>query len=210
MGNQIAIIGMSVEVPQARDIHAFWDIIHSGTCLTRPFPTERRRDMSDYVRYMRATTIREVADPEVRYHDGSYFDRIDGFDYEFFGLTPKQASTTDPHLRLIMRNMYRAVEDAGYAGRIRGTRTGVFVGFAANPGQSYMEYFNRVDSSLVQIGLVGNVPTMMANRLSSHLDLHGRAWWWTAPARPRWWRSTRRRTRCCSATATWPLWPVRG
>jgi 3-oxoacyl-(acyl-carrier-protein) synthase/acyl carrier protein len=169
----IAVIGMSVEVPDAQDIYALWEAVRDGRNLTRPFPAQRRRDAEEYFRHLTATAVSEMPESEVIFHDGSYLDRIDGIDARFFGMTPKQASTTDPHLRLFLRNMYRAIEDAGYAGRIRGTRTGVYVGFAANPGNSYFEYFTRIDPSLGQVGLVGNVPTMMANRLSRFLDLHG-------------------------------------
>lgn len=173
MASPIAVIGMSVEVPDAQDIRALWDTVRGGRNLTRPFPAQRRRDADEHVRHSYATAVAEVPDPDVVYHDGSYLDRIDGIDASFFAMTPKQASTTDPHLRLFLRNMYRAIEDAGYAGRIRGSRTGVYVGFAANPGNSYFEYFSTVDRSLSQVGLVGNVPTMMANRLSRFLDLRG-------------------------------------
>jgi len=169
----IAVIGMSVEVPDARDIHALWDIVRDGRNLTRPFPEGRRRNVDEYFQHFTSTAVTEMPETEVTYHDGAYLDRIDGIDAKFFGMTPKQASTTDPHLRLLLRNMYRAIEDAGYASRIRGTRTGVYVGFAANPGNSYFEYFSRIDPSLGQMALVGNVPTMMANRLSRFLDLHG-------------------------------------
>lgn len=171
----IAIIGQAVEVPEASDPQALWDLVAAGRSLTRPFPARRRQDVEEFVRYRDRTALDQrftVAAPE--YHQASYLDRIDLFDHEFFGMTQAQAVLTDPHQRLLLRTAYRAFEDAGYVGaRVRGTRTGVYVGFAANPGGDYAEYGSTVDASLNQLGITGNIPTMLANRLSYLLDLQG-------------------------------------
>ncbi|MCX4751656.1 SDR family NAD(P)-dependent oxidoreductase [Kitasatospora sp. NBC_01287] len=170
----LAIVGIGIELPGAHDIEAYWRIISSGTSLTRPFPADRGQLLTEYVRYLRATTVEPVADTGVDYYDGCYLDEVDGFDHAVFGMNPKQAATTDPHQRLALRTMYRAMEDAGHTGdRVRGSRTGVFVGFATNPGSTYLDYICRTDPALAQLALTGNIPTMMANRLSHVLDLRG-------------------------------------
>ena len=174
MSSDIAIVGISVEVPGVRDVHRFWDLVADGGNLAGPFPEHRARSIEHYLRYVFDTTVRSGADTEIAYHDGAYLERPEYFDAEFFGMTPKQAATTEPHLRHAMRAMYLAFEDAGYeASRLRGSRTGVFVGFAVNPGSAYLEYLSKIDRSLIQLALTGNVPTMMANRLSHLLDLRG-------------------------------------
>ncbi|GIF12569.1 type I polyketide synthase [Actinoplanes teichomyceticus] len=174
MAKDIAIIGMSVEVPEARNIHDFWQLIRTGRTLTRPFPAQRRADIEQYVEYQRDSAIAEWTERNISFHDGAYLDRVDSFEPEFFQMTPKQASVADPHQRLILRNMYLALEDAGYTGeRVAGSRTGVYVGFAANPGSSYLEYCCRIDPTLTQLGLTGNITTMLANRLSYLMDLRG-------------------------------------
>ncbi|MFJ6216694.1 SDR family NAD(P)-dependent oxidoreductase [Streptomyces sp. NPDC092296] len=173
MTTDIAVVGLSVEVPDAPDQHAFWDVVRTGRSLTRPFPAQRRREVEDYLQYHWESVL--VPDTEdIAFHDGSFLDRVDLFDHAFFGMTPKQAAVTDPHQRLILRTMYRALEDAGYTGdRLAGSRTGVYVGYAGNPGWSYLEYFCRVDPALGQLGLTGNIVTMLANRLSYLFDLRG-------------------------------------
>ena len=174
LSSDIAIVGISVEVPGARDIHGFWDLVAEGRNLTGRFPEHRVRSIEDYLRYIFGTTVRSPADDAIAYRDGAYLEHPEYFDAEFFGMTPKQAATTEPHLRHAMRAMYLAFEDAGYqASRLRGSRTGVFVGFAVNPGSAYLEYLSKIDRSLIQPALTGNVPTMMANRLSHLLDLRG-------------------------------------
>ncbi|MEW2621989.1 SDR family NAD(P)-dependent oxidoreductase [Streptomyces sp. NPDC048106] len=174
MTTDIAIIGLSVEVPDAPDQHAFWDIVRSGRSLTRPFPPRRRRELEDYLRYYWESALVPDTEDGVSFHDGSFLDRVDLFDHAFFGMTPKQAAVTDPHQRLVLRTMYRALEDAGYTGdRLAGSRTGVYVGYAGNPGMTYAEYFSRVDPALGQLGITGNIVTMLANRLSYLFDLRG-------------------------------------
>ncbi|WP_051732459.1 type I polyketide synthase [Kitasatospora phosalacinea] len=174
MSSDIAIVGISVEVPGARDVHGFWDLVVEGRNLTGRFPEHRARSIEDYLRYVFDTTVRSPGDAAIAYRDGAYLEHPEYFDAEFFGMTPKQAATTEPHLRHALRAMYLALEDAGHQpSRLRGSRTGVFVGFAVNPGSAYLEYLSKIDRSLIQPALTGNVPTMMANRLSHLLDLRG-------------------------------------
>ncbi|WP_051951400.1 type I polyketide synthase [Actinacidiphila yeochonensis] len=174
MTTDIAIVGLSVEVPDAPDQHAFWDVVRTGRSLTRPFPARRREDIEEYLRYYQDAALVPDTEGSLTFHNGSFLDRVDQFDHAFFGMTPKQAAVTDPHQRLVLRTMYRALEDAGYTGdRLAGSRTGVYIGYAGNPGVSYMEYFCRVDPALAQLGITGNIVTMLANRVSYLFDLHG-------------------------------------
>ncbi|WDZ82632.1 type I polyketide synthase [Micromonospora cathayae] len=174
MNTDIAVVGLSVEVPGARDLDAFWQIVASGTSLTRPFPTDRRSKLAEYIRYLRAVSVDPVEDTDLEYHNGSFLDTVDTFDYAAFGMNPRQATLTDPHHRMVLRAMFLAFEDAGYSrDRLRGSRTGVFVGFAVNPGSTYLDYISRIDPSVGQQALTGNIPTMLANRLSHFLDLRG-------------------------------------
>lgn len=170
----IAIVGTSVELPGVDGLDAFWRVISTGTSLTRPFPQHRRDTLSEYIHYLRATAVEPVEDTDLDYHNGCFLDDVDTFDYSVFGMTPRQAALTDPHHRMVMRAMFLALEDAGYgADRLRGSRTGVFVGFATNPGSTYLDYISRVDPSLNQQAITGNIPAMLANRLSHLLDLRG-------------------------------------
>ncbi|MFY1636860.1 SDR family NAD(P)-dependent oxidoreductase [Solwaraspora sp. WMMB335] len=170
----IAIVGASVKLPGVDSLDGFWRVISTGTSLTRTFPQHRRETLSEYIHYLRATTVEPVDDDSLDFHNGCYLDAVDTFDYAAFGMTPRQAALTDPHHRMVLRTMFLALEDAGYsADRLRGSRTGVFVGFATNPGSTYMDYISRVEPSLSQQAITGNIPAMLANRLSHLLDLRG-------------------------------------
>ncbi|WFE29985.1 SDR family NAD(P)-dependent oxidoreductase [Solwaraspora sp. WMMD791] len=170
----IAIVGASVNLPGVEGLDDLWRVVSTGTSLTRPFPQHRRETLSEYIHYLRATTVEPVDDDSLDFHNGCYLDAVDAFDYAAFGMTPRQAALTDPHHRMVLRAMFLALEDAGYsADRLRGSRTGVFVGFATNPGSTYMDYISRVEPSLSQQAITGNIPAMLANRLSHLLDLRG-------------------------------------
>ncbi|MFI9815828.1 type I polyketide synthase [Saccharothrix variisporea] len=174
MNTDIAVIGLSVDVPGAGDLDAFWQVVSTGASMSRPFPPDRRDKLEQYVHYLRATAIDPLDEPDVEYHNGYFLDRVDHFDHAAFGMNPRQAALTDPHHRMVLRAMYLAFEDAGYTlDRLRGTRTGVFVGFAVNPGSTYLDYISRVDPSVGQQAITGNIPVMLANRISHLLDLRG-------------------------------------
>ncbi|MFG1900739.1 SDR family NAD(P)-dependent oxidoreductase [Micromonospora carbonacea] len=170
----IAIVGTSVELPGVAGLDALWRVVSAGVSLTRPFPQHRRDTLGEYIHYLRATSVEPVEDTDIDYHNGCFLDAVDSFDYAVFGMTPRQAALTDPHHRMALRAMFLALEDAGYsADRLRGSRTGVFVGFATNPGSTYLDYLSRVDPSANQQAITGNIPAMLANRLSHLLDLRG-------------------------------------
>lgn len=172
--DDVAIIGMAVNLPAIDTLGDFWKLVQSGGNMVGEFPPYRRDEVTKYIRYRKLRVLKNSGGERVSFHNGSFLDNAEMFDYRFFNLTPKQASTMDPHHRLILKTLYRAVEDAGYAGdRIAGTKTGVYIGFASNPGQDYSSYLMDVDSGLAQVSLTGNVPCMLANRISHYLDLKG-------------------------------------
>ncbi|MFH8337459.1 SDR family NAD(P)-dependent oxidoreductase [Streptomyces sp. AM6-12] len=174
MTRDIAIIGMSVELPQVKNTDEFWDLVVAGRSVSKPFPEARRKDIIDYVRYARSAAVKPPVDTSIEFHDGYFLDDIAEFDYAFFGMTPRQGAMADPVQRMLMKNAYLSLEDAGYTGpRIKDRNTGVFVGYNVNPGQTYGDFLTRADPSLTPLSLTGNMGTMLANRISYQLDLHG-------------------------------------
>ncbi|WP_460366152.1 beta-ketoacyl synthase N-terminal-like domain-containing protein, partial [Actinocorallia lasiicapitis] len=102
---------------------------------------------------------------------GGFLDDIAGFDAQFFGITPREASVMDPQQRLVLEVAWEALEHAGLApARLRGSRTGVFMGVSAP------EYAGLTASDLTRLEAftaTGAALSIVANRLSYLLDLRG-------------------------------------
>jgi phthiocerol/phenolphthiocerol synthesis type-I polyketide synthase C len=100
---------------------------------------------------------------------GGFLDRVDGFDAEFFGLSPREARQMDPQQRLLLELAWEAHEDAGIAPRSRaGSDTGVFVGISSNDyaslvGAGWPDAYSNTGSSF----------SIAANRISYIFNFHG-------------------------------------
>lgn len=171
---EIAIIGMGINLPNIRKISEFWELLESGNDLVDIYPKNRQEEAIKYIRYRRSQSFHKFYKDRPSFHNGCFIKDPEMFDFKFFNVTPKQAQTMDPHQRLLLKTMYKAVDDAGYTNdTMRDTKTGVFVGFASNPGNDYISYVNDIDPNLGQIALTGNVPCMLANRFSNFMNLKG-------------------------------------
>ncbi|MFE5459018.1 SDR family NAD(P)-dependent oxidoreductase [Nocardia sp. NPDC056564] len=106
---------------------------------------------------------------------GAFVDDIAGFDAKFFGISPREALRLDPQQRMLLEVAWSALEDAGIpADRIRGSRTGVFVGMMAT-SQYANVLTDRGGPAMLDdpyVGL-GTSPSVLAGRVSYLLDLRG-------------------------------------
>ncbi|CAM5646756.1 Amino acid adenylation domain-containing protein OS=Streptomyces microflavus OX=1919 GN=G3I39_04215 PE=3 SV=1 [Streptomyces microflavus] len=106
---------------------------------------------------------------------GALVDDPAGFDAEYFGIGEDEARALDPQGRLFLELAHEALERAGYAGpRRRGRRIGVF---AAVGESGYREVLDRAsaEGALLPATLTGNLPGLVAARVSQCLDLDGPA-----------------------------------
>ena len=163
----IAIVAVACRFPGAPDPDAFWELLSGGVDAIREIPDDRF-DVDEYY----------DPDPEapgkIYTRCGGYLDRIDGFDPEFFGISPREAVCMDPQQRLMMEIAWEGLERAGYSpASLRGSRSGVFVGVAAN------EYSHLLSADSVEtIGahfITGNALNVIAGRVAFTLGLEGPA-----------------------------------
>jgi len=47
-------------------------------------------------------------------HTGNFLDDVDKFDHEFFNISPREARSMDPQMRILLHTAYEALEDSGY------------------------------------------------------------------------------------------------
>ncbi len=156
----IAIIGMGCRFPGGgTDPNAFFHALEQGVDGIRQVPAERWPEGA-------------IPDdrPESRW--AGLLDSIADFDANFFEMAPREARTLDPQQRLLLEVTWEALENAGLpAERLKGSRTGVFVGLA---GLDYQQrcFFQRVED-LDGYAATGNMGSTAAGRISFVFGLQG-------------------------------------
>ena len=119
----IAIIGIGCRFPGGADNpEAFWQLLQEQRETVGPIPADRW-DAAQYY----------DADPDkpgkMYVQNGSFLNRVDGFDPGFFGISPREAVSLDPQQRLLLEVVWETLEHAGIAASgLKGSRTGLFVG----------------------------------------------------------------------------------
>ncbi len=122
----IAVIGLACRVPGASDSDAFWRLLEQGVDAIGEVPADRF-DVEDYY----------DPDPDapgkITTRSGGFLDQVcAAFDPQFFGISPREAVGMDPQQRLLLEVSWEALEHAALApARLRGSRTGVFVGISS-------------------------------------------------------------------------------
>ncbi|PGD97837.1 SDR family NAD(P)-dependent oxidoreductase [Bacillus wiedmannii] len=158
----IAIIGMSGIMPQSKDLNIFWEHLLKEKDLISEIPTDRwdwKKLYGEPISGSNKTNIKW----------GGFMDEIDKFDSLFFGISPKEAELMDPQQRIVMENIWKTIEDAGYkASDLSGTRTGVFMGVSSS------DYGDLQTQNEIQAQTsTGMSHCILTNRISYLLNLHG-------------------------------------
>nr|WP_305119323.1 SDR family NAD(P)-dependent oxidoreductase [Tahibacter harae] len=148
----IAVVGLSVRFPKARNSEAFWRNIESGRNCIEEVPATRWawRDF-----------LGSGADPErTAARWGAFIDGISEFDPLFFGISPKDAQQLPAQQRLLLTQIWEALEDAAITpAQLAARPTGVFLAIGPD------------DAS--EANMAALVPSMLPNRISYALDLRG-------------------------------------
>ncbi|MFD4233444.1 amino acid adenylation domain-containing protein [Streptomyces sp. NPDC058542] len=178
-----AVIGMACRFPGAGTPEAFWDLLVDGHDAVAPVPRGRWDDGREDRPGDRPTTSAAApAGPAARTTPtaprkrwAALLEDPAAFDAGYFGIGEDEARALDPQARLFLELAHEALERAGYAGpRRRGRRIGVF---AAVGDSGYREVLERAaaDGSPLPATLTGNLPALVAARVSQSLDLDGPA-----------------------------------
>lgn len=166
LSRDIAIIGMAVYLPMADNVDEFWHNIYMGTNCICDLSEPRKTDIIRYMQYFYNSS------DNIEYLKAGFLREIDKFDYKFFSITKKEAGLMDPNQRIFLETAWKAIEDAGYGGgKLKGSRTGVFLGFGGST--DYMKTIGILDAASVSVAIPGNLPPITASRISFLLDLRG-------------------------------------
>ena len=94
------------------------------------------------------------------------------FDPEYFGISPREAAIMDPQQRLLLEVAVEALDDAGMNGTVGGREVGVYIGGFTSDNQVGRHQPNSRSAINSHTATSGTF-TMLSNRLSYVLDLHG-------------------------------------
>ncbi|MFT5386758.1 MAG: 3-oxoacyl-(acyl-carrier-protein) synthase, partial [Saprospiraceae bacterium] len=164
----IAIIGLSVRFPGAKDLEEFWQNLIQAKDISREFTAEEL--------LAEGIDPQTINDPDY-IRRGMYLEDADCFDAEFFGYLPKEAALMDPQHRVFLECAYASLEDAGYDPERTNLNIGVFGGVARNTYLinnvlTHPNYFNSLDDFQLGITLEKDFP---ATRVAYKLNLKGPA-----------------------------------
>jgi len=84
------------------------EVLFNGIDTSGHFPELRKEDINKFIKY------KNIPLNAIEYGEGTYLEGIDKFDSSYFRISPKEASTTDPHHRLFLQVAVNALEDSGY------------------------------------------------------------------------------------------------
>lgn len=120
--NDIAIVGLAGQYPGADTPYDLWRNLRSGISSVGPIPSKRQPDLQQWF------TNSNHHGAEV---SGGFLSDIEHFDSLLFHISPQEAKTLDPQLRLLLQNVWACLENAGYSPDLlqrKNYRVGVFVG----------------------------------------------------------------------------------
>lgn len=164
----VGVVGMGCRFPGGGNgPDAFWRMLSEGRDAVREVPPDRWDVDAWY-------------DPDagkanrIACHGGGFLDKVDGFDAEFFRLSPREILSMDPQHRLLLEVAWEALEHAGIPpATLKGKKVGVFVGISTNdyaglltddPALATDSYF-----------LSGNALNFAAGRIAYTLGFNGPA-----------------------------------
>lgn len=110
---EVAVTGMAARLPGADNLELFWQQLSHGSTGIGPVPADRHGELG----YTRV--------------NGGFLDDIDLFDSLFFHVSPREAASLDPQLRLLMQVVWESLEVSGHTPEsltATAGRVGVFVG----------------------------------------------------------------------------------
>lgn len=157
----IAVIGAACRLPGGvNNLEQFWHMLREGRDCVTDVPSARF-DMNDIYDPNPEALGRSYT------RRGAFLDKVDHFDYEFFGIPTAEARAMDPQQRMLLELSYEAFYAAGFDKEsLRGSSTGIFVGQMNYDWMMHFPYTKEYAGT-------GSAPSISSNRISFILDLAG-------------------------------------
>jgi len=162
--HDIAIVGLASRFPgTGHTPQEMWKLLIEGRDAVTELPEGRWAEFTadPYV----AAAVEKAATK------GGYLDDVQGFDAEFFAMSPLEVQNVDPQQRLALELTWEALEHAHIpASALKGREVGVFLGSSAN---DYQLLAVSDPASAHPYALTGTSTAIVANRVSYFYDFRG-------------------------------------
>ncbi|OJD18079.1 hypothetical protein AJ78_01851 [Emergomyces pasteurianus Ep9510] len=162
----LAVIGFSARYAQeASTPQKFWEFLLRGRQSTTPIPKDRFNADAYY---------HPDHDHGGTFHvKGGHFLSDDplGFDAGFFRISQTEVLTMDPQQRLVMENVYHALENAGI--RMEQAISSKTAVFAAGFNHDHRNLLNADIETSLKHKSTGSEQSIISNRVSWFYDFHG-------------------------------------
>ncbi|KXT12258.1 hypothetical protein AC579_2039 [Pseudocercospora musae] len=109
--NDIAIIGVGLDLPDASDLESLWQNLKDGLTTCSEIPSERFQ-VEDYYTGEGCKPLDGCRSMGTKY--GNFLKDPFLFDNHLFGISPREAHSIDPQQRLVLSTVHRALEHSGY------------------------------------------------------------------------------------------------
>nr|WP_297353586.1 type I polyketide synthase [uncultured Caldimonas sp.] len=163
----MAVIGIACRFPKADSAEDYWHLLDTGVDAITEVPVSRWNAEAFF-------QPGESAPGKTYAKWGGFLADIDGFDANFFDISPREAAGMDPQQRLLLQTVWHALEDSGIpAASLAGSDAGVFIGAMTH------DYELLGQSQHVPMDAhfgTGTQASILANRISYWLDLRGPSW----------------------------------
>ena len=162
----IAIVGISCRFPRSENLAAFWKNLSEGVSVIGEIPKNRWSVDAFY--------DENLTKPwKMNSRWGGFLEDYDKFDPEFFKISPKEAVEMDPQQRLVLEEIWHAIEDAGYApDKLPTKQVGIFT---ASAHGDYVRNADRAAVAPTGHLFIGNNLAILAARAAYLLDFKGPA-----------------------------------
>ena len=164
----IAIVGIGCRLPDGVTCpDSFWDMLVEGRNGITEVPEDRWNIDTFF--------DRDTSAPGKMYVRAGGFlrQKIDEFDAQFFGMSPREAAYLDPQQRLLLEVTWEALEDARLIpAALAGSDTGVYIGgFMLDNMLTQFGTLNR--DQIGSHSAVSSTLSILSNRLSYVFDFRG-------------------------------------
>ena len=167
LSEDIAVVGMSVNVPGSQDVDSFWKNLRAGVESIRRLDEAALLAAGESPEKLRRKNYVPAA---------AILEGFETFDAEFFGFSPKDAAILDPQHRKFLETAWTAMEQAGHPPETVPGPIGVYAGC----GMGSYFYFNICsnpdlvdDVGMFLLRHTGNDKDFLSTRVSHVFDLKG-------------------------------------